>query len=1264
MTEDQRIVRTAAIILVLAASLIGFTGVIAFAWHARRTTEAELVSLLHTQIAEVTTNVELRTTRAAIVTTRPNLRRHLRILVAQPSNAVSRETVRDVLSSFLSHDFVQLVAMLPNGEEIARAGSATPADVVVTLPIDDGGRAELVWRNGVALRHRLPLTDDTGALGTVIVEQDLPSLTTLLRGAPTQFRSVEFLLCREAMGGTYQCLPSRSSTKPVLIPAREGAARSLVQRAREAAGFGTAVDYRGHAVSGAYAPLPQLGLVATLKVDADELYGPVRRQLGLVLVVLAITTLGGWALIRTRVRPLARRLEEGIRDRTRDLQQANARLSLRHEIDGRLIAANTPQEIAERTVQQLRELLAVPRTIVFLVDIESGVVEWLAAAGRHRVHVGPGVQYSAAFMGDLEALKRGESQVLAVHDLSPSPEADALLESGINFCMVVPMMLRGRLIGGLSFGGPTREFSADQISIAEEVARQMAIVLDHAQLLKHVRHRTAQLEAHVQALGESEERYRLLTETVRDAIFMIDLEGRLIFGNRSAEEITGYSSAEFRGRPIASLLTAKAAQESTVRLAAVQAREEVSPWFETEIVRRDGGRVWVEAHLATVLRDGRPVGRIGVVRDITERRRVEESMRLLESAVRQAGESIIVTTAELEPPGPQIVFVNPATTRVTGYTVGEMLGRTPRMLQGPLSDRAVLRRLREDLSAGRECYGETINYRKDRTTFPVSLHITPVRDDDGRISHFVAIQRDLTEQKRAEAALRGSEERFRATFEQAAVGIGISALDGRWLRVNQRFCDMLGYTSEELCALSFQVMTHPDDLPTTLELRGELMTGRRSSYSVEKRYLHKGGRSVWVQVTVSVVSAAGGVPDYSITIVQDVTERKQLEDEFHHAQRMEGVGQLAGGIAHDFNNLLTVISARTELGLGRLPHADPLRHELELIHKTSNRAAALTRQLLAFSRKHVLQPKVITPNTLIESLITLLKRIIGENIELQFVPAPAPGRIQVDPSQLEQVIVNLAVNARDAMPDGGRLTIETADAELDVEYAARHVNVKAGPYVVLAVSDTGTGMSSEIKARIFEPFYTTKGPGRGTGLGLSTVYGIVKQSGGYIRVYSEPGAGTTFKIYFPHTDAAPEATQPATPTSLPRGTETVLLVEDEADVRELTRELLERLGYTVLEASRPTDARQIARQHVGLIDLLLTDVIMPRMSGRTLAETIAAERPEAKILFMSGYTDDAIVRHGVLEPDTDFLQKPFTAQALATKVREILDRGGAGGRVQ
>jgi two-component system cell cycle sensor histidine kinase/response regulator CckA len=524
------------------------------------------------------------------------------------------------------------------------------------------------------------------------------------------------------------------------------------------------------------------------------------------------------------------------------------------------------------------------------------------------------------------------------------------------------------------------------------------------------------------------------------------------------------------------------------------------------------------------------------------------------------------------------------------------------------------------------------------------------------MDHLLAVLRKVWDKHALTRALRESEERFRATFEQAAVGIGHTTLDGRWLRVNQRLCDIVGYTRDELLARTFQDITHPDDLDFDLAEHRRLLANEIQTRSREKRYLHKDGSVVWVDLTVSMAREPSGELRYSIAVIQDITRRKQLEGELLHAQRMEGVGQLAGGIAHDFNNLLTVISGRSVLALRRLQPADPLRRDLDLIHKTADRAAALTRQLLAFSRKQVLQPRVAELNALVETSTGLLMRLIGEDIELTFVPAPDTGRVRVDPGQLEQVIVNLAVNARDAMPRGGRLTIETARSELDQGYAAQHVGVVPGSHVMLAVSDTGGGMDSATQARIFEPFFTTKGPGKGTGLGLATVYGIVKQSGGHVRVYSELGAGTVFKIYLPRTEDAAEAVSLAASLRLPTGTETVLLVEDEDDVRDLAREVLEQLGYTVLEAAAPPDAILIAERYAGIIELLLTDVVMPRISGRALATTIAVMRPETRILFMSGYTGDAIVRHGVLEPGTHFIEKPFTPEALALKVREVLDR--------
>jgi len=415
------------------------------------------------------------------------------------------------------------------------------------------------------------------------------------------------------------------------------------------------------------------------------------------------------------------------------------------------------------------------------------------------------------------------------------------------------------------------------------------------------------------------------------------------------------------------------------------------------------------------------------------------------------------------------------------------------------------------------------------------------------------------------------------------------------------------------------------------------------------------GRTVWLETSKLPMRDAGGNVIGVLGVWQDVTERRRLEEQLRQSMKMEAVGRLAGGVAHDFNNLLTVINGYSDMLVAQLAASDPMHELARHVHKAGRRAAELTRQLLAFSRKTVLVPAVIDLNALVADLRKLLAPIIGEDIDLDIRPCPDLWRVKVDPGEMEQVVMNLVVNARDAMPVGGKLTIETANVTLDAEYAATHADARAGDFAQLAVSDTGCGMDAETRRRIFEPFFTTKGR-HGTGLGLATVYGIVKQSGGQVDVYSEPGLGSTFKIYLPRErGSAPLSRSGQGVRVAPRGSETVLLAEDEEAVRRLARFILERQGYTVLEASDGAIALRVAQENPGKIALLITDVVMPNVSGPQLAEQLSRESPELKVLFLSGYTDDAIVRHGIIEGQAQFLQKPFSPDVLACKVREVLD---------
>lgn len=623
-----------------------------------------------------------------------------------------------------------------------------------------------------------------------------------------------------------------------------------------------------------------------------------------------------------------------------------------------------------------------------------------------------------------------------------------------------------------------------------------------------------------------------IVESSEDAIVGMDLNSLVTSWNAAAEKIFGYSSGEMAGASIQCLIPEDRRGEEDHIMAFIRRGEPVAQ-FETVRLTKSGRSLNVSLTVSPIKdAEGKVVGASKIARDTTARKKAEEALRLLGSALEQTGESVIITDAELDLPGPRIVFVNAAYTKMTGYSAEETMGKTPRLLQGPRTDRNVLAKLRASLERGDEFDGEAVNYRKEGQEFDVEWHITPLRSPNGKITHFVGILRDVTEHNRLQAQL-------------------------------------------------FQ------------------------------------------------------------------------------SQKMETVGKLAGGVAHEFNSILTAIIGQGELLLGDLPPGSSLAGNASEITKAAGRAASLTRQLLAYGRKQLLLPEVLDLNEVVEGMAPVLRHLLGKSVDLRVLPTAGLHFVKADAGQLEQVVINLAVNARDVMPGGGKLTLETANVSFDEESALSYPELKVGDYVMLAITDSGPGMRAEIRDRVFEPFFTTRGVSQGSGLGLSTCLGIVKQSGGHISVYSEVGRGTTFKIYLPRVEPRAKGTTPRRqPLDLPGGTETILLVEDDPAMRVMAGSLLKRLGYTVLAAAGGEEALELHRREgAGRVDLLFTDVVMPGMSGQELSERVLALCPGTKILFTSAYTENAILHQAVLNKDAALLQKPFMPAALARKLREVLDAG-------
>src|SRR5882672_1257494 len=591
----------------------------------------------------------------------------------------------------------------------------------------------------------------------------------------------------------------------------------------------------------------------------------------------------------------------------------------------------------------------------------------------------------------------------------------------------------------------------------------------------------------------------------------------------------------------------------------------------------------------------------------------------------------------------KILDCNAACAKIFGYASREELIATPATNRcvHPEDQNAFIARLKQEkvLTNYEHCLR-----RKDGSSVWLlgSAHL--VEGKNGAPAAYEETLIDITERKKAG-------EIFRTAFNANPEPITIATIaEGRYIDVNESFLRVTGYRREEVIgrtSLELNFWVRPEDRARLVELLWE----QDSVHDLEIIYRTKSGEQRIALDSAEAIEIAG--QECIIAILRDITERKFLEKQLRQTQKMEAVGQLSGGIAHDFNNLLGVIIGYSEILEHRLPPNDPLRKECGQIKKAGQSAASLTRQLLAFSRQQVLEPKILDLNAIVLHVEKMLRRLIGEDIDLRATLGSALGCIKADQSQIEQVIMNLAVNARDAMPQGGKVLIETANVDVDEDYARRHPPQKPGAYVLLTVTDTGMGMDAETQSRIFEPFFTTKELGKGTGLGLSTVYGIVRQSGGHIWVYSELGQGTTFKIYLPRTARAIYAEKPTAGLTQPlRGTETILLVEDEDALRELTRNLLEADGYTVLEAGRPDKAIEIAVQHGGPIHLMLTDMVMPGMNGRVLAANLAPVRPEMKVVYMSGYTGFS---HLGVADSVPLLAKPFTRDGLLRKLHEVLN---------
>lgn len=801
----------------------------------------------------------------------------------------------------------------------------------------------------------------------------------------------------------------------------------------------------------------------------------------------------------------------------------------------------------------------------------------------------------------------------------------------------------------------TKVLRADGTEFPAELTVTGAVINGATTFIVYIRDLTAR-----QLAEQTLVRLAAIVESSQDAIIGTDLSHRITSWNKGAEAMYGYTASETLGKDISLIAPPDRSRE------AVKIREELQSGlrvnsFETVRMAKGGRLLNVSLTVSPVVdEDGKVVGASAIGRDITQYRETQDALRKAsETSIYASPVPIIAIDTER-----QVTMWNPAAQAVFGWKEADVIGKpNPIALKGSTPEAAALH---QRALAGETLGGIELNgHKRDGTLVAVSLSATALWDENRKMKGIIGFFADITETKRSEEVLRRMEEKYRTIFENAIEGIYQMTPNGRYISANPALAKMFGFDSPaELMASRTDIR---GQVYVDADMHEEFVSSLRKQGIVrnfEYRAYRKDKKVIWVSENAHVVRDRKGQLLHFEGTVQDVTEQRELEQQLRQMQKIEAVGRLAGGVAHDFNNLLMAISSYAELLQGRLPESDAGRKYIGEIDRVVERGAALTQGLLTFSRKQVLSPKVLDLNKSMSDHIRILKRLVPESIDLVFTPGSGLGCVKVDPSQVEQVVMNLVINARDAMADGGQITIETCNCELDDVSGQTRVQPVNANYVMIAVSDNGCGMDAKTKAQIFEPFFTTKAQGKGTGLGLAIVSDIVKQSGGQIFVQSEVGVGTTFKVYFPRIDATAQDEINDGPDPVFNATETVLLVEDEETVREATAEYLKQRGYTVIKASGGPQALALAGQFEYTIHLMLTDVIMPQMSGRELADKIREIHPETRVVFMSGYSNNLLSNRQVLDPKHVLLQKPIRLASLGKRLREILNQKSAAGAGQ